>query len=101
MDLQEDPELGSSMREELCNLATNFMTESFSTLINKVSGDIAKDSEKIEPNDKIHYFVLVAYFLKFARLYSKRKLEYCNIKFYPRIKIEHSTRIGFYRRSFL
>jgi hypothetical protein len=26
----------------------------------------------LDPDDKIHYFVLVAYFLKFTRLYCRR-----------------------------
>jgi hypothetical protein len=51
------------------------MQHCFSRLVESVEEDIAKMTERIEPNDKVYYFVLVAYFLKFTRMYSRKNIE--------------------------
>lgn len=40
-----------------------------------VEQEIQKESDRIEPNDKVYYFVLIAYFLKFTRLYCRHNIE--------------------------
>ena len=53
----------------------DFMQHYFSRLIDALQDEIARDSERIDPSDKINYFVLVAYFLKFNRIYCKRNID--------------------------
>jgi len=43
-----------------------------------VADDFIKETEKIEPNDKVYYFLLNAYFLKFTRIYCRKNIENSN-----------------------
>ena len=81
IEVHDDPDRERTMKQELCLVAVDFMKHGFSKLIEAVEGDITRMTERVEPSDKIYYFVLIAYFLKFTRLYCRRNLDNCNLTF--------------------
>lgn len=63
----------------MLQFAFDFIKYSFSSLIEHFYNLIYKNSENVEPNDTIYYFVLLSFGIKLIRInyfvYKKRDLE--------------------------
>lgn len=61
------------MKEELRLFTIDFLQHCFSRLVECAFNEMNK--EMVETDDKIHYFQVIAYFLRFTRLYCQKNIE--------------------------